>query len=281
MYNNHNCAVPSRGQYMYKLAVLGNPIEHSLSPLVFTLFAKQFGLELIYDKVLATNEADFKSQIKTLFADGYIGVNVTSPFKNAAYNCTPYHTIRSQFCCTANFLYIDKDCKLISDTTDGIGILTDIKNNKKIDLKDKKILFIGSGYVVDSILLDFIVENPNCIDILARNQKRVDYLQYKFCIGDFSSNKYYDLIINTSPNRSDNQLFDQIKHVDINTFCYDLSYHRGIFLDKCSMLNQYAVTYSGIGMLVEQAAVAFKFLFGHTPDTNIVIQELLNRGYNG
>lgn len=261
---------------MYKLAVVGNPIDHSLSPRIFELFAKQFRLDLRYDKILAHDGADLKIKVDGFFNSGGLALNITSPFKYLAYSNAAQYSMRANFCKASNFLtYRDK--KIFADTTDGIGLITDIEKNKERQLNGTKVLILGSGFVLDSILLDFIVANPERIDLLARNSDRLDYLNAKFMVGRFNPKVKYDVIINSTPNVETNQLFSQIKNIADNALCYDLSYKSNkIFLNHMKNINQTVEAVDGLGMLVEQAKVAFIRLFNKVPDSESVIANLLN-----
>lgn len=265
---------------MYQLAVLGNPIEHSLSPSVFSLFAKQFGLEINYTKILCNDDASFIRKVNELMGKGYTALNVTSPYKQTAYRLARNATSRSKFCQASNLLLPDANGELIADTTDGIGLVTDIRANRHIDISRQRVLIIGSGYVLDSILLDLIAANPLLIDVLARNTQRVNYLSEKFATGVFDPSRHYDLILNSSPNVAENNLFEQITQLVDNAFCYDLTYAKSLFIDKMAALNPTIRSCNGLGMLVEQAVVTFNKLFNKTPNTQQVFEGLARMGHN-
>ncbi|MBY0379878.1 MAG: hypothetical protein K2P99_05700, partial [Burkholderiales bacterium] len=128
--------------FMYKLAVIGKPIDHSLSPSVFQYFSKQFNINLTYDKIIAQNPNDFNKIVYTFFHNNGLALNITSPYKHEAFLSTQIHSSRASFCKTSNFLYLNNDKQIVADTTDGIGILTDIENNNKQTIKNKHILII-------------------------------------------------------------------------------------------------------------------------------------------
>lgn len=265
---------------MHQLAVIGNPIEHSLSPLIWRLFAKQFGIELNYRKILAKDKADFGSRVREFFSSGGMALNVTSPFKDCAYSLSNTHTSRASFCKASNFLS-QSSGQIIADTTDGIGLVNDLILNKNQNLAYKNILIIGSGFVLDSILLDLISHNPLSIDILARNKGRKEFLNQKFATDFFDEQRDYDIIINTTPNTTDNMLFKDVKLVNDNTLCYDLGYTNKLFLDIMKNVNPNIRICSGLGMLIEQACEAFIRLFNQTPDTIEVFKHFSKNGYYG
>lgn len=266
---------------MHKLAVIGNPIEHSLSPLVFNNFAFQFNLSLEYTKILASDNLNFKLMVDQFFNAGGMALNITSPFKQAAYNFTNLHTMRSQFCQAGNFMRKTRSGELILDTTDGIGLVIDIQNHKRISLANKNILILGSGFVLESILLDIIVENPARIDILARNLTRVNGLKAKFGVGDYQVQQMYDIILNVIPKNVANDLFKYINSLPDGTLCYDLSYAQDEtpFLSHMRAINPTVILSNGLGMLIEQAQVAFNVLFAKAPDTSKTLADFKSMGY--
>lgn len=261
---------------MYKLAVIGNPIEHSLSPIVFEYFAEQFNLQLNYTKILANNISDFDKIVNNFFQDNGLALNITSPYKHEAYLIAHNKTARADFCKTGNFMYLNSQKEITVDTTDGLGLTTDIEVNNETTINNKKILFIGSGFVIDSILLDFITKNPSSISILARNHERVNFLKHKFSIDAHNINNHYDIIINSSPNVAENDLFNKISIINDNTLCYDLAYSKNttLFLQLMQKANPKVITQDGLGMLVEQAKIAFNKLFNKNPDSKKIIHQI-------
>src|SRR5262245_33445412 len=79
---------------MQRFAVVGNPVEHSLSPRVHSLFGKQLGIALSYEK-LATPRDGFVAAIERFFAAGGAGCNVTLPFKEEAFAWVSEHDERA------------------------------------------------------------------------------------------------------------------------------------------------------------------------------------------
>lgn len=265
---------------MYKLAVVGNPIEHSLSPVVFGLFAKEFALDLSYTKILAIDAPDFKVKVNNFFTDGGLSLNITSPFKNLAFSTATMHTPRARLCNAVNFIR-KQDNELLADTVDGLGLVEDVVSNLKFKIQGKRVLIVGSGFVVDSILLDLIVQNPVQISILARNQERVAALRSKFATTTFDPLIDYDIVFNSTPNSATNVLFASITHLADEALCYDLTYNKdSIFLAKMQQLNPTIYTRTGLGMLVEQAKIAFTTLFKYKPDTASVLRKLAIMGHN-
>ena len=128
---------------MYKLAVFGNPINHSLSPIIHTQFAKQTGVKISYEKILAPVDG-FISSATDFINSGTNGFNITVPFKLDAFKLATKLTLNAKTAKAVNTIKVDGD-KLIGENTDGIGLVNDLTNNLNIDLKGKIILVLGAG----------------------------------------------------------------------------------------------------------------------------------------
>ncbi len=109
-----------------KFAVFGNPISHSKSPRIHTLFSEQTGIEHRYGKVLAPSEA-FENTLVSFFADGAQGANITTPFKERAYDQCDELTDRASLAGAVNTIKRLEDGRLLGDNTDGIGLLSDLE----------------------------------------------------------------------------------------------------------------------------------------------------------
>ena len=156
-------------------------------------------------------------------------------------------------------------------------MLRDIENNLSYKIAGKKILLIGSGFVLDSILYDLITAGSYQIAILARNQERVAYLKQKFTLDDYQEDINYDIIINTLPHTAPASVFAMVKQIADYSLCYDLTYAKSEtdFMLYAKQLNVKALTQNGLGMLIETAKVAFIKLFGFIPDTQLTLKNLL------
>lgn len=250
---------------MYKLAVVGNPIAHSLSPLIWQTFAKDVGIEIEYNKIHAEINV-FEDVIKDFFIDGGTSISITAPFKARAFamaNKHKKHTLGSQ---TANLLFMN-DGQLVADNTDGIGLVDDF-GYKGINLKSKNILIIGSGSVVHSVLSSLEESHPNRIDLLMRNWDNLTQFENRSLIVDrYSEDIYYDVIINTTPSTPENELFAKIKLISDSSIAYDMIYtaKQTEFLRVMELLNPHVTQANGIGMLIQQAKIAFSQVFGIIP----------------
>ena len=264
-------------------AVLGNPIQHSKSPQIHTLFSKQTGIALEYQAIeVPINE--FASYVKLFSSQGGKGLNITVPFKEDAYSLCTTLTDRAEISGSVNTLRFDDDMNICGDTTDGQGLLNDLVANHNIRLEDKSILILGAGGTVKSILERLLEQKTKEIVIVNRTISRAKDLEKKFskknCVRAYSYNDLpnhsFDIIINgTSLSLSAEIPPISKTNINKNTFCYDLMYS-----DKETVFTRWVIengalkATDGLGMLVEQAAESFMFWHGTKPDTMPVIKAL-------
>ena len=273
---------------MDSYAVIGNPVQHSLSPVIHSHFARQTSQNLVYT-AQQVSEQDFEQTIKEFFETGGKGLNITLPYKEMAYKLVDHNTQRAQLAGAVNTLYLNKAGKLSGDNTDGIGLIKDIVDNHHGVLKGKKILILGAGGAVRGILQPLLAQQPQVLIIANRTLTKAmalaDSIQHKGKIRacgltDLTDDSFDWIINGTSASLSNNLpfLFDQ--WVTEQTCCYDLMYAM-----NTTAFNQWALehgaakTMDGLGMLVEQAAEAFYIWRGIRPQTSTLIS-WLRKGNN-
>lgn len=256
-------------------AVIGNPINHSRSPLIHTLFAEQTNISLRYEKRCAPLDG-FVQTVHEFIQTGGKGLNVTVPFKQEAYALSDQLTTRARLAGAVNTLKFS-DNQIFADNTDGIGLVTDLTKNLNYDLSSKKILLLGAGGAARGVLPALLECHPAAIYIANRTASRAHMLVQEF--SDLSKQTYlvggalntidgdYDLLINASASSLEQQVPALPKTAWTFELVYDMMYGA-----QPTALMQAAQQYGirnedGLGMLVEQAAYAFLFWHGVLPDT--------------
>ena len=263
-----------------KFAVLGHPISHSLSPKIHQHFADQFGIQLNYQRI-DVQSLNFKKTLSDLKQEGYKGLNITLPLKNLAYEICDELSSRAEQTKSVNTISIIND-KLLGDTTDGLGLVTDLLK-KNVSLENKKILVIGAGGASNGVMFDLISQNPQSIFLtnrtIAKSQDMAEYWSSLAKDNDVLLNILslkediaFDLIINATSSSlgNDNAVFPE----NLNGyFWYDMMYGKQTpFLLKAEQNK--AKFSDGLGMLVEQAAAAFNIWHHQKPDTKSIYQIL-------
>ena len=135
---------------MKKYLVIGNPIEHSLSPLLHNFWIKKYGINAIYEKkVLEKN--DIEKTLNDMRENKTEGINVTVPFKKEVIPFLDHLSDTAQKSQSVNTIF-KRQNKLVGDNTDVYGFSEAIKLTN-FNLKNKKALILGAGGVVPSIIL--------------------------------------------------------------------------------------------------------------------------------
>lgn len=256
-------------------AVVGNPIEHSKSPLIHAMFAKQTKQVLDYGKIKAPLNG-FSEFVAQFFSQGHQkGLNITVPFKEQAWALCQCRTERAALAGAVNTFYLNGDRELCGDNTDGVGLVRDLKNNNVI-LTSKKVLVVGAGGAVRGVLQPILKENPECVVVCNRTLSKADELVSIFSpLGNIKSscfqdlNQVFDVVINGTSASLAGSLPPLPEHVvGQNTVAYDMMYSQEmtIFNAWAKQLGA-AKVIDGLGMLVEQAAEAFYLWRGVHPET--------------
>lgn len=259
-----------------RFAVIGNPIDHSLSPIIHQYFAKQTQIDLVYEK-MSTEASYFKSQVSNFFDDNGKGLNITSPFKQNAYEMAAIHSERCTQARAANTLWL-KENQLCADNTDGIGLIRDL--TRYVSLSGKRVLIFGAGGATRGIIHPLLEEN--LADVVIANRSLVNVFEFSKafvdikCITMQDIEGDFDIIINaTSANLLEEFIAFPALCFSKQPFCYDLSYtqqNQTPFVQYARALGCLAV--DGLGMLVEQAAEAFFIWHGIRPSTHQIIDFL-------
>ncbi len=269
-------------------AVVGNPIAHSRSPDIHQLFARQEGAQIRYEKICAPVEA-FAQTVATFFAAGGVGLNVTVPFKQEAFALVNELTERAQFAASVNTLKKLADGRILGDTTDGEGLIRDITENLGISIAGKSVLILGAGGAVASVIAPFLQEQAQKVVIANRTVSRAQELVRRFSgLGDIGASGFdeldqaFDIVINgTSSALQQAHLPISAEVFGAGALAYDLFYAREEtpFL-QFARAHHVLCLADGLGMLVEQAAVAYFLWRGFMPETDSVIaavrQQLLS-----
>ena len=267
-------------------AVIGNPIEHSRSPLIHRAFARQVGVELTYEKIWAPIDG-FEEAVAAFIERGGRGMNVTVPFKIKAFDLATTHSERAQRALAANTLVFPEsgDEPIHADNTDGVGLINDLAFHG-VEIARRRLLILGAGGATRGVLAPLLQQAPQELVVANRNPERAYGLVEEFsdAAGDCLlsgcplagiEESRFDLIINATPASLTAQLPplpDAL--VGSGTVTYDMAYgaEPTVFMQWGASRGGRAL--DGLGMLVEQAAESFALWHGKRPDT-APVRELL------
>ena len=134
---------------MKKYLVIGNPINHSLSPKLHNFWIKQNRIDAIYDKA-KLNLDQVENLISQVKSKRINGINVTVPFKNTIIPYVDQLSTEAEKTKSVNTIYLNND-KVIGHNTDIDGFEKAI-NKINFKVSDKRIFILGAGGVVPSII---------------------------------------------------------------------------------------------------------------------------------
>jgi len=266
-----------------RYAVIGNPIEHSKSPLIHLAFAQQTGENLTYDKILGNLE-QFEQDAVVFFEQGGRGLNVTVPFKERAWRLATSLGEAAQSAEAVNTLVAMPDGSLRGENTDGIGLVRDLTRNHSCLLSGSRILLLGAGGAAKGVAGPLLEHAPEQLLIANRTASKAHALAQRlaeagkvdWCGLDDLEGRQFDLIINSTAAGL---------HAEIPAlpeailapggWVYDLMYaSEPTAFVRWGRARNAAKSLDGLGMLVEQAAESFFLWRGVRPDTAPVIARL-------
>lgn len=268
-------------------ALFGFPVHHSWSPFIHGLFARQTGQEMTY-RLHESPPEQFRHEVLDFFFEqGGKGANVTVPHKRAAADLVNELTPRAQLADAVNTI-LRRDGELIGDNTDGVGLVTDLTRNLRLQLASPRILLLGAGGAARGALGPLLELRPSTLVIANRTAERAIELAREFSeYGEVSGAAFdgveplepFDLIINATSASLKGEVPPIPPHaVDQDTMCYDMAYGVGETpFTQWARDRGVARVAQGWGMLVEQAAEAFYVWRGVRPQTPPVLEALRAR----
>ena len=244
---------------MKKYLVIGNPIDHSLSPKLHNYWIKEKNINANYDKK-KLDENDLKKIISDVREKKINGINVTVPFKKLVIPFLDELSIEANETKSVNTIYLN-DNKIIGHNTDIAGFELAIKYSK-YDLTNKEILILGAGGVVSSIIFSLKKMRVSKITISNRTKKKAEDLKNLFKdlnIVDWGNIPNFDVIINATSIglNEDAEIKLDYSKIGSNKLFYDVIYNptETNFLKKAKASGNR--TENGKMMFIYQAHQAF------------------------
>jgi shikimate dehydrogenase len=264
--------------------VFGHPVNHSLSPFIHGLFARETGQEMSY-RPFDVRPEDFRERVQEFFAQGGRGLNITLPHKIAAVEVAQELTARAAHAAAVNTLAIKGD-GILGDNTDGAGLVRDLCDNLGLVITNRRVLVIGAGGATRGVLAPLLGLEPTVVVIANRSPARAEALAAAFSdlgttqgVGFDQVEGAFDLIINATSASLSGEIPPVPEGViGTQTVCYDLAYGRSATaFVRWAHSKGCARALQGLGMLVEQAAESFRLWRGVRPATARVLDALRER----
>ncbi|WP_372843270.1 shikimate dehydrogenase [Psychrobacter sp.] len=279
--------------------VIGNPIAHSKSPEIHTLFGAQAGLDICYQRQYCPdNVASFTAVVEAFFHGGGIGANVTVPFKQIAYDCCVARGGLSEHAKVAgavNTLLLDKAllakgvapvAALCGDNTDGQGLVNHIQR-LGWPLQGARVALIGAGGAARGVVLPLIEAGIETLTIANRTLSKAAMLVDELSSASEKINQHaiqtyatadlsgdFDIILNATSIGLSGETLPLADTLNCQ-YAYDMMYGRELpFLQHFAAHG--AQISDGYGMLIGQAALSFERWTGHAIDVGQATAALEN-----
>lgn len=264
-------------------AVFGDPIDHSLSPVIHNAAFQALGLNCVYIPCHVQSE-QLNNAVKGIRAFKIAGVNVTIPHKQAVLGELDEVFGDSLLSGSVNTI-INRDGKLYGASTDGIGVVKSLKEEGGFEVAGKNVLLLGAGGSAAAVIYRLIAAEVKSIVLLNRTAKNAAILGervfedtgFPLVSGELSQIwtlawDAIDLVVNTTPvglKSQDSIVPEQFLHPDL--FVYDLVYHAG----NATTLVEQAVkagcrVLSGLSLLLYQGAESFRLWFEMDPPIKVM-----------
>ena len=263
---------------MKKFLVIGNPIEHSLSPTLHNYWIKNNGIDAIYEKQ-KLNENELEQIILLVKEKKIDGINVTVPFKKAIIPFLDELSIEAKSTQSVNTIFL-KENKVMGHNTDIVGFEASIKKSK-YNLVNKEVLILGAGGVVPSIIFALKKMKVSKITISNRTKKKAENLEKLFKnieIIEWGVVPNFDMIINATSVglKKEDDINIDFSSISKNKFFYDVIYNpkETRFLKTGKNLGN--VILNGKLMFIYQALSAFNIWHGIRPDIDEKVIKLLD-----
>lgn len=263
------------------IALFGDPVAHSLSPRIHLLFSQQTGVPLEYWPQLVKAE-DFADALEALKHHGGAGLNVTVPHKAKAFQFCETLSVAARVSGAVNTMLL-KDDGWYGENTDGDGALWDLETNLGWKLADRAVIIIGAGGAAAGLIAPLLQARAGSITIASRRVEQAQQLIDSLDLGDkerLSACALADvvipadsLLINATSCGHQGQCPDLPKPGS-GTQAYDVNYGDAAtpFLEWAK---KHGISASdGLGMLVGQAAWAFRLWTDHFPNPQPVLASI-------
>ncbi|MDH3691449.1 MAG: shikimate dehydrogenase [Gammaproteobacteria bacterium] len=264
-------------------AVMGNPVAHSKSPQIHTLFATQCGIRIDY-RAIQVDLGGFEQAVSNFQASGGQGLNVTVPFKLEAWKLATERSARAERAGAVNTLKFSRQGERFGDNTDGVGLVRDMVQNLNRPVCAANLLIVGAGGAVRGVLGPLLAEQPKLLVVANRTIDRAAGLADLFahdghiqvCGLPDLAGQSFDIVINATAAG----LSGEVPELPDGLFTADALGYDLMYADEPTAFMRWAKDHGathavdGLGMLVEQAAESFFIWHDRKPETAPVIATL-------
>jgi shikimate dehydrogenase len=242
-----------------KFLVIGNPIDHSLSPKLHNYWIKKYKIDAVYEKKLLNNR-EIEDLIFNIREKKIHGINITVPFKKIVIPFLDELSEEAEISQSVNTIY-KKDNKIIGDNTDIEGFKLSLEKTEQ-KIKNKKALILGAGGVVSSIII--ALKKMQIKKIYLSNRTELKAIELKKIFPEIEIIKWgetldFDIIINATSIglKEEDKININYQQISKDKFFYDVIYNppETNFLKNAKKYG--GITENGKMMFIYQAQKAF------------------------
>jgi shikimate dehydrogenase len=242
-----------------KFLVIGNPINHSLSPKLHNYWIKKYKIDAAYEKKLL-NKSEIEGLISNIREERIHGINVTVPFKKMVIPFLDKLSEEAKISQSVNTVY-KKDNKVMGDNTDIEGFKLSLEKTG-LEIKNKKVLILGAGGVVPSIII--ALKKIQVRKIYLSNRTELKAIEIKDNFPEIETIKWgdtldFDIIINATSIglKREDEININYQKISKDKFFYDVIYNppETNFLKNAKKFG--GITRNGKMMFIYQAQKAF------------------------
>lgn len=256
---------------MKKAAVIGHPVAQSLSPLIHKHWFSETGIKGNYTAI-DVPEGGLEQQLKHFKNEGYAGFNITVPHKTAIIPFLDKLAPLARQMGAVNTVKINPDGTTTGFNTDGIGLMQHLKASAPRWQQDKSALVLGAGGAARAACLGLLNSNVPMVMVANRTREKAETIASEIGRGRIVVVDWGDresalagagLVVNTTVLGMTGQLpLDfSLTQAAADTIIYDIVY-KPLQTDLLKRaLGRGLPVVDGLGMLVHQAAAAFKIWF--------------------
>ncbi len=255
---------------MKKYLVIGKPIKHSQSPLLHNFWLKKNNINAIYEKE-EYEPSELETLISKIREEKINGINVTVPFKEKIIPFLDKLSPEAEITQSVNTIHFNKKF-VVGYNTDIYGFETAIKDIN-YDIENKKILILGAGGVVPSII--FALNKMKASKIMISNRtrnkaERLKRLSSNLKVIDWGEIPNFDMIINATSlglNKEDKIIINFSK-IEKDKLFFDIIYNPSETNFLTEAKNNGNIVENGKKMFIYQALASFKIWHGVQPEIN-------------
>jgi shikimate dehydrogenase len=267
---------------MIKAGVIGWPIEQSKSPIIHRHWLDQHGIDGSYEKI-ALSPDDFESGVRDLVAQGFAGVNVTVPHKEAALALADTVSDRAKAIGAANTL-VFRGGKIHADNTDGEGFINNLMQGApNWNAAAGPALVLGAGGAARAVLSALIAAGVPEIILVNRTRARAENLGHVFgrrvVVADWADAVPASAAVSTVVNTTalgmvgNDPLVFNCAGLQNDTLVTDIVYNPLETQLLADARARGCATVDGLGMLLHQAVPGFEAWFGVRPVVDDILRQ--------